>query len=1278
MPTFEDFQTHFFAIFTQPHFRGSDFLRYLERPAPRRGGDEASIVDLAIVSPLLNLLGFTAGEQVYNRNKKQGRPDFAPEETDYNVCFVVEDKSTALDLTLDVRDPESHLAQLSSYLRPLGLRAGWLTNGRRLTVWRCDDPEHPRCTLDLDIPTALREWQQGGADSLSSQTQQALRLLWEQFRKETFADWQRLEREIATELNDWERQALPVGANPANQETLVGAVKMLLQDLQADARRILDHHLERYADYAHRSDRLQDDDSETVGERLEKLRANVLTELRRFAPLVGLEEEEVAAIHDDLRELQRDPRSFLNTKELLAKTLATINVALERKFPGDRRAARPWSKYDNGLGTLGSALQAYGDTAFAWHQKRAILRHDNRDSIEVQENYTLWKSVVQETMLGGLDEEQRKNEFALQAAYVVLIRLLLLRVCEDKGILPHRFVSDGGLRRWQEDIERYFIFTNGNVNPYDTLLDMAYQNAQNIYAHFFTGRELFNWYRLNRLRFIRVLYQLGRFNFADVDADLIGTIYNTYVERPEKKQKGQYYTPPAIVRYILDEVGYTQGTAIIGPNKRLLDPACGSGTFLIEAARRLIAAYGQGGDTPRQLLDRIRDNLYGFDLNPFACYLAEVNLLIQVLDLVKLAIEGKNPPRLQRFHIYNVDALSPASGILYYARANTLMAEELDVVDHIKGRNEGYAPGFAWVVANPPYGAKLTEAYKKALHEWMPDVFYGKPDTYVFFFRLGLRLLGATGRLGFITPNTYLMGTNTATLREQLLAAGRIEQIVDLPQGIWKDANVDCALIFLAADADAAQRRAQQIQVFSMDVRDSLDKLTARDWQETLTQPQSAWMDDPRHEINIRWTPLLQQIEEACRISTNAESTTQIQRLGDVTDSSAGVDPYPTAAEGKANRYIKPRREVPPNETDWKPLLDSESYIGRYELRWAKHQPYLKYGRWLARSREPIYFDSPKLLVQDMQNRAMRRRLKAAFDKQGFYSRKNFNSIIGKDSTYDLKYILALFNSSLLNYWFTRKIDNVHVNPSYFRQLPIYPADAPTQAELVALVDKLLVQHAALNVLREQGYIIRMRRDGMRDIQVPYDVLLAQMQQQNPTFPVLTLFDARAVGLIRLPAECDPAAQISRVFTPDKYPHTVVLRTNQLWLEVDDSDLRRYLRSYLARPQWHAHSWEEICGRALLPETADSRAAFFSEEARIVGEITARLDAIAHADATLDLRVLDLYGIHDPADRQRILGSAPVTEDAELEDNASTPEAAEEETLASESSSSEEPEDEEA
>ena len=488
------------------------------------------------------------------------------------------------------------------------------------------------------------------------------------------------------------------------------------------------------------------------------------------------------------------------------------------------------------------------------------------------------------------------------------------------------------------------------------------------------------------------------------------------------------------------------------------------------------------------------------------------------------------------------------------------------------------------------------------------------------------------------------MGTNTAHLREQLLTAGRITQIVDLPSGIWKDANVDCALLFLTVNSDAERRRAQQTVVFSLAVRDTVDKLTSRrHGAETFTQSQDSWTESSQYEINIRWSPLLSKIEETCRIVVNNGPATKVQRIGDITNSTMGLKPFGTTAQRKATQYILPRRDLPNDLGDWKPLLDGDSFVGRYELRLASHRPYLRYGSWLDRPREPRYFTLPKIILIRFRNRALKRRLVGTYDESGVYSRENYCTIISDEPSVALKYILALFNSSLLNYWYARRNDRVTINPSLFRSLPIYPADAATQAVFVALVDELLAKHAALNALREQGFSIS---NATREIMVPYDVLLGQMRQKDPTFPVYTLFDARAAGLLRLPQQCDSAAQISRVFTPNRYPNTVVLRAHQLWLEVDDADIRRYLLNYLARPQWKGRSWDEISSSALLPEPPAPLVALFAEEARIAADILATVDAIAAAAAEIDNRLLDLYGITDTADRARVLGSAPVMEDA--------------------------------
>ena len=118
------------------------------------------------------------------------------------------------------------------------------------------------------------------------------------------------------------------------------------------------------------------------------------------------------------------------------------------------------------------------------------------------------------------------------------------------------------------------------------------------------------------------------------------------------------------------------------------------------------------------------------------------------------------------------------------------------------------------------------------------------------------------------------------------------------------------------------------------------------------------------------------------------------------------------------------------------------------------------------------------------------------------------------------------------------------------------------------------------------------------------------MRKKNKNFPVVSLFDAQAMGLLRVPVECDPSAQISRVFTPPRHPNSVVLRTNQFWLEVDDPDVRRYLLGYLARPQWKDRSWDEMSSIAFIPENRAAFKKFHAEEARVFAEINATLTAI--------------------------------------------------------------------
>ncbi len=111
--------------------------------------------------------------------------------------------------------------------------------------------------------------------------------------------------------------------------------------------------------------------------------------------------------------------------------------------------------------------------------------------------------------------------------------------------------------------------------------------------------------------------------------DLLKKLYQCLVPQQVRHKLGEYYTPDWLAELVLDEVGYNGDTS-----KRLLDPACGSGTFLVLALHRALA-FGRNHKEPRkETCKRVLSNIWGFDLNPLAVIAARTNYLFALGDLV--------------------------------------------------------------------------------------------------------------------------------------------------------------------------------------------------------------------------------------------------------------------------------------------------------------------------------------------------------------------------------------------------------------------------------------------------------------------------------------------------------------------------------------------------------------------------------------------------------------------------------------------------------------------
>lgn len=112
--------------------------------------------------------------------------------------------------------------------------------------------------------------------------------------------------------------------------------------------------------------------------------------------------------------------------------------------------------------------------------------------------------------------------------------------------------------------------------------------------------------------------------------DLLKKLYQYLVPQEVRHKLGEYYTPDWLAELILDEVGY-KGDSY----KRFLDPACGSGTFLVLAIKRIKEFSKTQGQKPLETAKRIVSHVWGFDLNPLAIIAARTNYLFALGDLVE-------------------------------------------------------------------------------------------------------------------------------------------------------------------------------------------------------------------------------------------------------------------------------------------------------------------------------------------------------------------------------------------------------------------------------------------------------------------------------------------------------------------------------------------------------------------------------------------------------------------------------------------------------------------
>src|SRR2546430_10764656 len=204
--------------------------------------------------------------------------------------------------------------------------------------------------------------------------------------------------------------------------------------------------------------------------------------------------------------------------------------------------------------------------------------------------------------------------------------------------------------------------------------------------------------------------------------------YETSLPLMERKKRGHFSTPPLLVEKILDACGYVPDNDLT--QVRVLDPACGSGNFLVGAARRLLAISTREGLSHKQCAYLLQRNLWGIDPDPISCFLTEMHL---------------------RTLIH-----TDASRTIPFMPLNIHQADSLVLP---------WEPTVDLFIANPPYLA----AKNNDLSGYNFAQQRGQADSYLLFLNLAFQVVRPGGWIGLVLPDPLLARANAARERARLL-----------------------------------------------------------------------------------------------------------------------------------------------------------------------------------------------------------------------------------------------------------------------------------------------------------------------------------------------------------------------------------------------------------------------------------------------------------------------------------------------------------------------------
>lgn len=680
----------------------------------------------------------------------------------------------------------------------------------------------------------------------------------------------------------------------------------------------------------------------------------------------------------------------------------------------------------------------------------------------------------------------RELNFSVQQT---IDRIIFLRICEDRGIEPYGRLQ--GLLNGENTYKRLTeIFCNADDRYNSGLFHFKEEKDRAEEPDKLTLALKIDDDALKSI-LKNLYYPDSPYEFSVLPADILGQVYEQFLgkvirltkehhakveEKPEvRKAGGVYYTPKYIVDYIVEN---TVGKLLEGKEPkeitklRILDPACGSGSFLIQAYQFLLdwhldwyIADGPkkhaNGRPPRVFQNSrnewrlttterkkiLLNNIYGVDIDSQAVEVTKLSLLLKVL-------EGESDQSLnQNFALFHERALPDLQNNIKCG--NSLIAPDFYVGQQLGllDNDERYKinafdwkeefqtifaqGGFDVIIGNPPYLYSASKAYMDYFSYHYKLSQY-QTDYYVFFIERALELGKKHGRLSFIVSDSWLNSQYFSKLREHLLAKSTIESLTVFDYCVFTGAAIENSIFSILID-----REPKTIPIYLFSSPTNYTQINQVDPENAI----KIGLIDPRRTQDTAL--LLRRIEE------------KGSSLGNYLSINRGVHAYRTDGYGKSKFGKGPQTKKDKDEKSYHAdkKLD-KTYLpelkGKDVFRFTKSptSKYISYGPWLAEPREPEFFLNPKIVLRKI----LGMKLSGTYIKDPMVIDQSLYVLISKNNDEKtLLYILGILMSSL-GAWYLRNKHSIFdvLYPWYTKkQLAEFPINF-TESSLVEHIKAIL------------------------------------------------------------------------------------------------------------------------------------------------------------------------------------------------------------------------------